>query len=112
MPQHRIHVTQEVTCAANQQKLKSNFCFHLHSLLQVKFLKFIASLFRIVFIYCKIATFTSGTNCTSLSEKLCNFLQFTDFTSAGQTQQTALAHPALLQTAVLALPITFCHYGP
>lgn len=65
--QHRLSVTQEVTYTANQKKLKSNFCFHLHCVLQVKLLKFIASLFRIVFTYCKIATFTSGTNCTSLS---------------------------------------------
>lgn len=67
MSQHRISITQEVTCTANQKKLKSNFCFHLHCVLQVNLLKFIASLFRIVFTYCKIATFTSGTNCTSLS---------------------------------------------
>lgn len=40
MPQHRVPVTQEVTWAAKQQKLKSNFRSHLYSLLQVKLLYF------------------------------------------------------------------------
>lgn len=34
--QHHIPVTQRVTCTADHQEQKSNFCFHLCSLLWVK----------------------------------------------------------------------------